>query len=360
MRRWAAIVVFVLVAGCAQAPSATPSSSVNGATSAGLVAVTPQAVGALIERHFGTAYALTGSEQQQVAVQPTEWVDGIGATAYYRATPGVSERVVTVSYSPAPLPVISCPSATCTMKDGAYLRTPQFGTPDILAPRAAGFVQVRIEAGVELSELPAEAVALAADSRIGAQVDPALGDAANPRWRTDDLGCGDAKATGLVPLPAADAATKPATPQAMAAVIASRVVTGCVGGRTTSDGVAATAYLGADTERVELAVTTAEPPGHGLDAYETRGKTRIGWQFDVPAEYPAKVQVWHRAATGGWVVVTHTSMHADPATREFPVPLETLIGIATDQQVGLKVNPALNRAGDELPLRWRLAATTAE
>lgn len=94
-----------------------------------------------------------------------------------------------------------------------------------------------------------------------------------------------------------------------------------------------------------------------MDACEKRGALTIARQFEVPEEYPATVRV-SRAIPGGQLVITHTSEHADDKTRRFPVPLETLPALAGDDRFGFTVGPALNRAGDELSLCWRLAEPT--
>lgn len=360
MRGWLVAAALVWIAGCASAPIATPQVTAGAAQR---VPMTPQLLGALIEDHFGAAYALAGSNRGQLAVQPTEWVEGIAATAYYRAAPGVAERRVTLGYSPVPSASISCPSANCVEQDGTYVRTPRTGTPDVLSPRDTGLVQVQIEGANLSGPLLADAIALAGDPRILplADKEPSDAAAANPLWRADDLGCGSAVSSGRLPLPAKAGSPEPPTPQALAAVIASHLDTGCAGGRSQDGLVEATAYLGADTERVSLAISDQEPSCGGLDTCATRDGLMIGWQFDVPDGHSAMVRLVRPGGDGHhWVVVEHHSLNADAGDRSFPVPLATLLELVRDERVGQHVDAALNRAGDGLPLRWRLAPHTVE
>ena len=357
MRGWVVAAALVLLVGCASPPS------VGGAPAQG-VPLTPQLLGTLTEDHFGPAYALSGSDRGRLAVHPSEWVEGIAATAHYRATPGVAERRVTVGYSPLPPAAVSCPPASCVERDGAYVRTPSIGTPDVLSPRDTGLVQVQFEGASLSGDLLAEAVALATDPRIVPLADPGQSDAAaaNPRWRTDDLGCGDAVGPGRLPLPAKSGPAEPPTPQALAAVIASHLDTTCAGGRSRDGFVEAAAYLGADTERVSLAVSDEETGCEGLDSCDTRDGIIVGWQFDVPDEHPAMVRLVRAGGDGQyWVVAEHHSLAANASDRNsFPVPLATLLDLVRDERVASRVDAALNRAGDGLALRWRLAPQTAE
>lgn len=356
MRGWAIAAALVLFAGCAWTPSV-------GGTPVERVPMTPQLLGALIEDHFGPAYALSGSDRDRLAVQSTEWVEGMAATAHYRATPGVAERRVTVNFSPRPVAEVRCPPASCAEQDGAYVRTPSIGsgTPDVLSPRDTGLVQVRVDGATLSGDLRAQAVALATDSRIVPLADrgPSEAAAANPRWRTDDLGCGGAAGSGLLPLPAKSGPAEPPTPQALAAVIASHVNASCAGGRSLDGLIEAVAYLGADTERVSLAISDMKPACEGLDACDTRDGIMIGWQFDVPEEYQAMVRLARTVGDGQyWVVVEHHSFAANPSDRSFPVRLATLLDLVRDERVASRVDAALNRAGDGLAVRWRLAPHT--
>lgn len=356
-RRVVFLVTALVIVGCA------PTAPVPGAgPSVEPVAISPQVLGTLIEQHFGAAYALAGSDSGRLAVRPTEWMQGITATAYYRARPGIPERAVTVTFSPQPAGRIDCPPATCAERNGTYVRTPRTGTPDVVSPRETGLVQVQFDPTGWTEELLTRAVALAADPRIVPLTDAGLAEtaAANSRWRTDDLDCSGAHAAGVVPLPAMSGSVEPPTPQSLAAVIASHIATGCVGGRTEDGLVEATAYLGTDTERISLAVTDQEPRCDQLDSCHTRDHIRIGWALDVEDGYPAMVRLVRRSTDGYWIVVEQHSLIAATEEHRFPIPLDSLLDLVKDQRIAPRVDAALNQAGDTLPLRWRLVPHTLE
>lgn len=202
-------------------------------------------------------------------------------------------------------------------------------------------------------------IALAKDPRADAltATDPLT---ATTPW-TDDPTCSQsAPVPTSTPPGAGGEPAEAATPQAFVALIAERVSGTCGFGASHAGDprVSGTLYLGAgDDEKVTVAVTSDKVGCNGMDACETRGNLTIAWQFDVPEEYPATVQV-SRAIAGGQLVVTHTSRRANAKTRAFPVPLETLITLASSDRFGFTVDPALNRAGAASPLCWKLLAPT--
>lgn len=352
MRGWVpAAVLAVLLAGCGAGPQATPTPQ----SSAERTALTPQILGLLLEEHLGHAYAVSSEPYSRIEVVTTTWVDGIGAQAHFRATPDGPARTITVRFSPEPYSGTICAPGSCTERDGVLVRP-----AGPISVRDAGLVQVTASGPDFPDDLLEPAIALARDPRIAATTDAGLAAeaSANPRWRTDDLGCGDAQPTGPIPLPPADAApSEPPTPQALAAVIAGRVAGSCAG----DEFGAGTVYLGDDSERVSLSVAEAPIRCDQLEQCEQRGEVTIARQFDR-GEASSPVTVWlSRPTPDGrhWVVVEHASVRAI-RSHDFPVPLETLLALVSDQRVGPLVDPALNRAGDELPLRWRLNPRTVE
>lgn len=355
MRKWCAVFVAMFaLGGCSAVAPTTP------ATAPPRGGITPQLLALLAEEHLGSAAAVTGQSGPVVAVRPTEWVDGLSATAYYRATPGQPAGWLTVSYSPMPYAGADCTGATCTERDGVQVRS----DPDeFIARRDPGFVQVEASAAYFEGELLEAAIALAADPRIAPTVDGNLLNkaAANPRWRdTDDLGCGDASLQAPIALPEPDDSSQPATPQALAAVVASQVDASCAGDESATNLVRGTVYLGADTERVSLAINTEPIQCPYLDACEQQGDLIVARQLDVPTDYPVRIVLARPLPDGNhWVVVEHASLRAQPSGN-FPVPLSTLKSLVSDARVGAQVDAALNRAGDELPLRWRLTPRTSE
>lgn len=356
---WVLVAVLASLAGCVSAPAATPVPGVTSAPPRATVGITADVLGLLVEEHVGVSDALTGGRGRLTATPPTEWVDGISATAYYRATPAQPARSVTLSYSPVPYAgSFGCTAShTCEQRDGVLLR---HDPDDLISPRQQGLVQVTTSAGAFPDGLLDAAIALAADPRITPAVDPDLASraAANPRWRTDDLGCGDAPVTGPITLPPAGPdPTEPVTPQALAAVVASHVAGHCAGDTSSPDAVRGTVYLGADTDRVSLAITDEPFTCDHLDRCQHRGEVTIGWQLDVPMEHPIRLLLSRPAPDGThWVTVEHATHNAE----QFPVPLPTLIALVTDPHVGPQVDPGLNHAGNNLPLRWRYTPPTVE
>lgn len=344
-----------LLVGCTSVPVATPTAVTTPAARA---AMTPQVLGTLIEEHFGPAYAVAGGDAM-VEAEPDSILSGIGATGYYRATPGVPNREVNIAFSAMPYRQVRC--SDCVEREGALISTGDSGLK-VLLPREGGLVQVRVEGVTPAEAMVGAAVALARDSRVGPLADDSLIDAsaANPRWR-EHLGCANAVGDDLVPLPERSGPAQPPTPQALAAVIASHVTTGCVGGRSAAGAVEAVAYLDSDSERVSLAVTDAPQTCRGWDRCETRGDVKIRWQFDVAEGNPATVSLSRPATDGSaTVVVEHSSESAAGSEHTFPVPLTTLLELVKDERVGSEVDAALNQAGNSLPLLWRLEPQTVE
>ena len=353
----ALLLALVLFAGCA---STTPASPSPGATTA----ITAQVLGQILDEHAPGAFAIAGGDGVLSANQPTEFVRGIEATAYHRATPGHPAQTLTVRYSPTPFnDTVLCPAKSCTERDGVLVRLRDQRPVDVIAQRAEGLVQVTGSVGWFTTDGLPTAIALAKDARIGPSVDAPLATeaAANPRWRTaDQLTCGSATTQPPIALPGAAGAVEQVTPQALAAVLASHVPAACAGDDSGQDRIEGTVYLGSDAERVSLAVTDVPFDCKGYDRCRTTDGLRVAEQSDVPDDsYPYHLVVARQLSDGEhWVVVDEASVVAHKG--DFPVALDVLKQIAIDPRVGASVDAALNQAGNDLPLRWRVAARTAE
>lgn len=353
----ALVLALVLLAGCS--PSAPPSPSPRPTT-----AITAQVLGQILDEHAPGAFAIAGGDGVLSANQPTEFVRGIEATAYHRATPGHPAQTLTVRYSPTPFnDTVLCPAKSCTERDGVLVRLRDQRPVDVIAQRAEGLVQVTGSVDWFTTDRLPTAIALAKDARIGPSVDAPLATeaAANPRWRTaDQLTCGSATTQPPIALPGAAGAVEQVTPQALAAVLASHVPAACAGDDSGQDRIEGTVYLGSDAERVSLAVTDVPFDCTGYDRCRTTDGLRVAEQSDVPDDsYPYHLVVARQLSDGEhWVVVDEASVVAHKG--DFPVALDVLKQIAIDPRVGASVDAALNQAGNDLPLRWRVAARTAE
>lgn len=355
------IAAALTLVGCAAGPVATPHptpATSPPASQAARAGITSAVLGLILEEHFGEAFALTGSDQGRVEIEPTGWVDGVSASAHYRATPSQPAWGVMVGYVPQPFP--GCAGNRCTEYDGVVLRENSHLGTDLIAPRDQGYVYAAPNTPQVPDELLDTYLALLRDPRIDATTDGGLlaPAQANPRWRAAEFGCGDRPVGDVLPLAVAmdGERTEPPTPQALAALVASRVAGGCAGGPQNGFGDRfGRVYLGNSEEWVQLEVIpAAEHRGcSDLDLCEHHDGIDIGWTLDVPEEHPAQIRLV-RQADDGWVVVEHTTFGVDERTRKFRVSLDVLRALVTDPRVGMLVDPALNRAGDELGLPWEL------
>lgn len=358
------------VAGLALLLLATLSACVTNpqpASSPTPAPVTARALAALVGQHFGPGTIAYSDHEDEAVV-------------LYGTDPWAPTRKVRMTYGEAPWWATNdaacrdagtgTPPVQCALRHGVRIGwQSDLDTVWVASPRARGVVtaalgNVRLSQDPRQGELPEDLVtliALAEDPRADATTVAGHLSVTTP-W-TDDPACSSAPLTPLATAPArsAQAAERP-TPRAFIAMIAERVRGICGWGSVVEDAstpqVTGTLYLGpGDVERVTAAVTRKAPACKGMDACEKRGARTIAWQFDVPEEYPATVRV-SRAIPGGHLVITHTSQHADDKTRRFPVPLETLLALAGDDRFGFAVDPALNVAGDDLSLCWRLTEPT--
>lgn len=364
-RRWRlaglALSLLMALVGCSSGPQPAASPTPEP--------VTARALAALVEAHFGAGMsAYAGGDAEAVVLYGAEpWAPTRDVRLTYdRNGPWWASDDDTCRDAGTGTPPVQCMA-----RDGVRMGwQPELDAVWVASPRANGVVtaalgNVRLPTDPRRGELPEEVstlIALAKDPRADAATVAGQLDTTTP-W-TDDPTCSSAPLAPLATAPprSAEQPQQP-TPGAFVALIAERVRGTCgwgtVGG-SGEPGVTGTLYLGGgDSERVTAAVTTKMPPCRGMDACEKRGELAVAWQFDVPEEYPATVRV-SRAIPGGQLVITHTSRRADATTRAFPVPLETLLVLAGDDRFGFTVDPALNRAGAELPLSWRLIAPTGE
>lgn len=352
-------VALTTLAGCTPAPQPAGSPSPSSAP------VTAQGLAALTEQEFGVGFA---------AYADASIKDATTGVVVHAATPGVPEWRVSLAFGPGPdwaTGETTCfweneRVVKCVERDGVRLAWNPGGTVYVASARAGG-VAVASLAGDDpapktpptgdLSESVRKLIALAQDPRLGTTATP---QAPATSWR-DDPDCAAAPRAELLPVtPATGQPTEQVTPQALAALLAERIQGTCAAGTSsrTEATVSGTVYLGsADGEKVTAQVRPETYGCKGMDACERRGELTISWQFDLPEEYPAKVRIT-RPIPGGQLEITHTSHHANAKTKAFPVPLDTLVKLASDKRFGLMVDPALNRAGAELPLCWLLTPRT--
>lgn len=350
----ALVAAALALAGCtAPSPSPTPLSA----------AVLAQA----IEEHFGQAYALGGSDTASMQIQPTTFLEGVGAWAYYRAKPGVPAKKLELYFNRQdPGQDVDCPAVDCSIVDGVWVNRPAPQHLELISPRAEGFVFLPVTGRrVDDAEL-AQLRALVSDPRLGATVEAALAHAAatNPRWQPNaPLDCTGTQPLGIAPTsPTADSRTELATPQALAAIVTNHLSVSCAGDTSDSPGVAATLYLGHDNERVEVQLAAKSPDlGCGTHATcTTKDGVKIARTEAQPADnIPVSLTLVRRIDSNTWVVVEAASMKA-ATTKKFPIPLDTLVRLANDDRLGREVDPGLNYSGDAMLLRWRITPATVE
>lgn len=353
MRTLLLLVMVALTAGCS---AATPATQ---APSAVRTAITAQVLGALIDEHDPGASAITGG-QGSIAARPTEFVAGLTATAWHRAAPGRTKTHLTLSYTPTPFPTsVGCPPATCTERNGVQVWTQP---SRLISVREQGFAELTGSAEYLTGDRHAIAMALVSDERIAPLVTQSTADAAaaNPHWVADPDGCRGATTTATVALPAAAGASEPVTPQALVALLASRVAGSCASDESGA-GVQTTGVLRLDAEDETVSLSVAR---HAFtcpqpDACRTTKGITIARRLDTPEEYPATLTLARPLADGvHWVILTHKSL-APHQGRSFPVAMDVLEAVVTDPRVQPNVDAALNRAGDQLPLPWRYSPTTS-
>ena len=353
MRTLPLLMVVALTAGCSAATPATQAPSTT------LTAITPQVLGALIDEHDPGASAITGGEGS-IAARPTEFVAGLTATAWHRAAPGRTKTHLTLSYTPTPFPTsLGCPPKTCTERDGVQVWTQP---SRLISVREKGFAELSGSAEYLTGDRQAIAMALVSDERIGPLVTQSMADAAaaNPRWLADPDGCRGARPAATVALPAVAGASEPVTPQALVAVVASRVAGSCASDESgTRDQITGVLRLDAEDETVSLSVATHAFTCPQPDACRTKNGITIARRLDTPEEYPATLTLARPLADGvHWAILTHGSL-APHRGRPFPVAMDVLEALVTDPRVQPSVDAALNRAGDQLPLPWRYSPTTS-
>ena len=352
MRTLLLVVLMSLTAGCS---AATPATQ---APSAARTAITAQVLGALIDEHDPGASALTGG-QGSIADGPTEFVAGLTATAWHRAAPGRTKTHLTLSYTPTPFPTsVGCPPTTCTERNGVQVWTQP---SRLISVREQGFAELTGSAEYLTGDHQGIAMALISDERIGPTVTQSLADAAaaNPRWLADPDGCRGATTAATVALPPVAGANEPVTPQALVAVVASRVAGRCASDESDGEQTTGVLRLDGEDESVSLSVSTHAFTCPQPDTCRTTNGITVARRLDTPEEYPATLTLARPLADGvHWAILTHGSL-APHQGRPFPVALDVLEALVTDQRVQPNVDAALNRAGDQLPLPWRYSPTTS-
>ena len=356
------------LADCAGTPQPASSPAATPLASTTPVPVAARALAALVEDHLG-AGLVAYDERSSASVE---------AVVLYGAAPWATTRTVVLEYGDGPAWAVderACsdastgtPPVQCESREGVRVGwTPERDMVWVASPRASGVVTVWLSDAGLTKETPEEEMRAAVSPLIALAKDPRADATTVPQPMTtpwnDDPECAAARSPAPLRTPPARS-SEPAqapTPRALVAMVAERVRGVCGWGRVghpNKADVAGTLYLGGSAdEQVTAAVTTKKPDCKGMDDCAKRADLTIAWQFDVPEEYPATVWV-SRPIPGGYLVITHTSKRADHKTRKFPVPLDTLVALARDERFGFTVDPALNRAGDELPLCWRLLAST--
>lgn len=340
------LVVVLLLSACAPAP--TPAK-----TPTATVPLSQRALAVVAASHLGEPYAAydAGSSSHP---------DAIATALYFRAKPGADPYEVSVQRDATrpsflasdPPGDLTCDAVrsespaveNCSAREGVLVFSGS--RLFVLAHLHGGYVWASGSKTVSAEQL----IALAKDDRIADQVSADLDAEAQgfKPWR-DDPQCKAATKHDPVPLGAATGAPTAATPQAYAAVIASYV-----GG--VSAGPDSTVYLDADPgESVSAIIEKGEARcASGLEECTTRGDVTIGYLLDVPDESAREVRLVRSLGDGTSAVVSHRSRKADPATKTFPVSLDTLLALVRDERLTSKPAASVIQAGETLPLCWRV------
>lgn len=360
MRHLRVVVTGLLIAGSAVLAACSGGTAATPSAPEPQTAITARVLGQLLDQHDPGSYAIAPSDAPVAGSEPTEFISGLSATAYYRATPGRAARTLTLSYAPARYAgTFDCAEPTCIRRDGVLVRE---RSHEVISVREVGFVRVSGSPSNFEGDALDAVIALARDATIAPTVGQSLAHAAaaNPRWRSDALDCGDASPSAPIALPAAAGAVRAVTPQALAAVLASHLAASCAGDDSRSDTIIGTVYLGSDTERVSLTIAATPYRCPQLDTCRTVNGLTVAEQHDVAElTYPAHLVVARQLPDGThWLIADEASVRAHNG--RFPVDLSGLTQVVNDPRVGAGVDAALISAGDDLPLRWRLAPRTSE
>lgn len=340
------------------------------------VPLTDRVIAVIANEHLGPSFAAFSA-----SVTDEHEPDAIGATVFHRGTATSRPWSASVTYGPS-MPLIEgrcdalsteAPRPTCRWQDG--VRIAWFADTSRLyltSARTNDFVNVAVDnlprhddprdgtGPVTLDAL----VALANDPRLDATTDAALAHSAllHAGW-TDDPWCDRARSTGPVPLPTATGAQEePISPQAVTAVIASRVGGTCAADWNPVDAgsVGGMVYLTAGQEWVAAYLSTDSALADCSWGECTRNDGVVTSYLRSSDEtYPTHVRMV-RAVEGGYLVVEEAALGVDWEDRPFPVPLTVLRDILFEPRLAFTTDPALNAAGQHLALCWRLFDYTGE
>ncbi len=307
------LVVVLVVTGCASGAEPPPPVTAPSTTAyvelptpppyrpAKPARLSPRAVAALALRHL---------DRPDAAYDPR--LATTAAVLYYRPEPGHRSFTVSAGYGRSP-GMFSCPGddseaprVSCEVSGRLRLvwREGDAGSAMVgfLAPRARGSVLVQL-AGMAVTGRPRSADlplplrqlrSLARDRRFDQHTDRGLG---RPRhtqdvWRADP-DCRRARPRPPLTIGPGSEAPGPATPQGLAALVATRVTGTGAGEALSSRGTGATLFLdGSDGESVTAVVTADADAGACPDGAECeeRDGALVTWVLDVPEEYALRVR----------------------------------------------------------------------
>ncbi len=332
--------------------------------------LTEKVIALIAEEHLGKPFTASSA-----SVHEEHEPDAVGAAVHYRAIATSRLWSAAITYGPSmrmiegrcePLST-EAPQPTCFWQDGVRIAWfTDTGQLFLTSPRQGEFVNVAVDnltrqadprngtGQVALDRL----VGLAADPRLDATTDATLAAAAeaSPRW-TDDPGCERATATGPIPLPAVPSpATEPTSPQAVSAVVASHVAGTCAADWNPVDPgpVGGMVYLTAGREWVAAYLSTDPRFSRCYWGECTqKGGVITSYLRSSDETYPTHVRMVRRIE-GGYLVVEEAALGVDWEDRPFPVPLTVMRDILFDQRLAFTADPALNEAGLELAMCWRL------
>lgn len=343
---------------------------------AALTPLDERIVAIVAEEHLGPAFAAFSASSHEEN-EPS----AVGAAVYYRATATSRLWSASVTYGPSMRMIqgrcealsTEAPEPTCIWRDG--VRIAWFTDTRRLyltSARKNQSVNIALE-NLERHHEPAEAlgpvtlsrlVALANDPRLDATTDATLAVRAKDyqRW-TDDPGCERGATVGPIALPATSGqASQPISPQAITAVVASRVPGPCAADWNPVDPgpVGGMVYLTSGKEWVAAYLST----DHWYAKCHWGECTRKGgvitsYLRSSDETYPTHVRLV-RPIQGGYLVVEEAALGVDWEGRAFPVALTTLRDILFDSRLAFTADPALNAAGERLAICWRLLGYAGE
>ncbi len=340
------------------------------------VALDERIIAVIAEEHLGPAFAAFSA-----SVHEEDEPSAVGAAVYYRATATSRLWSASVTYGPSMRMIqgrcealsTEAPKPTCLWQEGVriawftdttrlYLTSARKDdSVNIAVENLEGHKDPRRGVGpVTLAKL----VSLANDPRLDATTDASLAMRARDyqRW-SDDPGCEHADSVGPIALPSTSGpAAEPISPQAITAVVASRVPGRCAADWNPVDPgpVGGMVYLTPGKEWVAAYLST-DPwfaKCHWGECTR-KGGVITSYLRSSDETYPTHVRLV-RPVAGGYLVVEEAALGVDWEDRPFPVPLTTLHDILFDARLAFTADPALNAAGEGLAICWRMLGYTGE